>query len=274
MRNLTNTDTAKSPAPNTTKASGKTGQTAAKATTSEVTKETTKPTDSDLRAQLLGAYRPTTAGLLDKIKAEASFGKEWARVKVKIKADKGTTVQSWVANNSLPFSHQYANGCDRLAQAYSLVQPAHDWYHQFGFADGYRVKKNSGWEYALEVIALHAKYKRGESAASATAGKAPPTETSRDKIEKLTKALSDREQEVSILIDALDRVATLYRQTAEGANYTDATLKTFRVVRQKQVEVTEQGSTTNVSYNASLPLSAGNEVANQPLMDAAFKEAA
>ena len=196
-------------------------------------------------------------------------------VKIRLKDEGKTTIQKWVADNNLPFSHQYANGCDRLAKVYDTsFKPAHEWYRQSGVAAGYRVKKNSGWEYALEVIAFHAKSQRGDAPEGETDAEKPPKETQREKIEKLEKTLADREQEVSTLFDALNRLATLYRQTAEGANYVDPTLKVIQVARKQPAEAAEKDSATKAANDLSAPVVCGDEAAHQTEVEQAFKEAA
>ncbi len=105
----------------------------------------TKKSKDDVCERLLRAYKPTKAGLLEKIAAEAGFGREWNDVKHAIKLAPGVTIQKWLTDNELPFSQQYANGCGRLAKVHDLsFRPAHLWYQQSGFAAGYQTKKTQG----------------------------------------------------------------------------------------------------------------------------------
>jgi hypothetical protein len=165
-------------------------------------KPTTPKADEQPPAQgmahdrLLKLYEKTKSGQLPKIGAEGGFGGEWNKVRVEIKATPGQTIERYARNHKLPFSVQYANGCGRLANVFGDFQPAHDWYEQSGKEDGWRTKKNSGWEYALEVIGFHKRSKDGESPESANKTPKPkkPKGGASETMEALKQALDDREK--------------------------------------------------------------------------------
>ena len=190
-------------------------------------------TDEDICNRLLRAYDPMKGISLQKVIADAKFGEEWIEAKKDIRLMEGMTIQKWIVKNTLPFSHQYANGCGRLARVFrQSFDLADDWYQQSGIADGWRTKKNTGWEYGLEVIDLYNRHLNDETPASGAAAKKEKEDAARQRKKDLQKALADREKEVAALFDALEHLNDLYSKTPQGADYVDPTLHAVRAARQ------------------------------------------
>ena len=178
----------------------------------------------ELREHLLAAYEPTRSGVVKKVQADAEFGAVWNRIKEELKA-RSLPIQKWVDEGNLPFTQQYANSCGRLALKIEKFQEAHDWYRQSGIEMGWRVRKNTGCEYGLEVIALYEKSRTQDTPET------PASEKAQGKKETATQKLKRLEAEAKALLAALEALEGRYRTTQEGADYRDPVLHSVRAAR-------------------------------------------
>ena len=250
-------------------------------------KQSQPPTDQELCARLLATFGKVNAGLLDRIKAESCLGQDWVDIKrtlkdakwtcskctfrsktalcrtCKIKCNKGMTIKRWLLCNKLPFSHTYANGCARLAQAYAKFQAAHGWYLQTGISAGWRVRKNSGWEYAQDVIALQETAQNGNKPEADGTRKTPNKASKRSASQRSQKMQADSIQRECHLIDALEEVTELFGRTAEGTGYVNRTLEAAKLQRAQQAAA-QAGEQTNAA-DAQASDTQPDEVDNDPV---------
>ena len=185
---------------------------------------------ANLLDQLIRAFQRTKVGLLEKIAAEAAFGKIWITIKAEIKATKGLTIKKWLAANPLPFGHQYANGCARLADDYDEhFMDDHNWFQQTGYEEGWRTSDYAGWEYGTQVIALRKRARAGEGP-----GRPAPVKQGRPSIKALRQERDDLEHEAGILLQGFEEVFSLYKQTQEGGDYFNPTLDAAKAAREQR----------------------------------------
>jgi len=175
----------------------------------------------DVVRKLEHAYDQVRSGLLDRIESERKLGEIFQRAKTEVIPGSGLNISQWT-KKYLPFTHQFGNRCAHLAVHFDSFKRAHDWYTQSGLAHGWRTRKATGVDYAIDVIALHKRSLRGEmpDSDSDEVKKLSP----RERLEGLEKDLSDTRQRERFLFEALKRVYHLYRGTPEGSNYIDVTV--------------------------------------------------
>ena len=177
---------------------------------------------------LVQLFERTKRDQVGRIDAERAFGCEWNRVKSIIKATRGQTIQQYVASHGLPFSHTYANGCGRLAANFQAFEAAHSWYEAEGIINGWRTKRTSGWEYALEVIGLHKSSVSGGSPTRTATVHSKNSAGGGAKVRTLERELDESANAGMTLLLELEVVCWLYSKTREGAGYTNLVLNEAR----------------------------------------------
>ena len=194
---------------------------------------------SSIVRKLEDAYSRTRANLLTRIEHEFELGEIWKDVKAHVIPKSGLTVEQWV-KTYLTFSHQYANRCAQLTVRYAEFEEAHGWYAQSGANDGWRTKKATGVDYALEVIALHKRAKAGEAPDSADKTEKAARSASKDRVAKVERDLAAERKAKTQLVAELERVVGLYRATEPGRHFTSEVLNSVTASPQEAGEEAPQ----------------------------------
>jgi hypothetical protein len=193
-------------------------------------------------ARLEALHRRVKADLRSRIEAERDLGIAWNEAKKTVIPRRG--IGRWVKAN-LTFSQQYANRCGKLASKYHLFPAADDWYQQTGIAAGFRTKKGTGVDYALEVIDLYERLQRREHESSQkvldTIGpKREKKPTAKERVDTLERERDTERSEKELALAELARVVRLYRATPQGKGFDSPVL-------------------TSMKGAASLPLPSGDD---------------
>jgi hypothetical protein len=190
-------------------------------TNTESTEECTISTEP-MVAELEAAYSRTKTDLVERVEYDKQLGLLFLKAKKDVIPKSNLGVAGWVKRH-LTFSHQYSNRCAALAKTFDKFAAAHEWYRQAGIYEGYRTKKNTGVDYALDVIRLHhqsmTSIRRDGSAEGAIKAASKTRITAKEKVANLESELGSKQTAISKLIVELERVVALYRDTESGADF-------------------------------------------------------
>jgi hypothetical protein len=180
--------------------------------------------DGDHATAMADLYRQNRREGVPRIERDREIGRRFALAKLVEIPESGLAIPAWLEANRVGFSQQYANGCQRFNEHFDGegkrpgFRAALAWFEQSGEADGWRTKKNTGWEFGLEVMTLYGKHLDGKSPQPV------PKEGTAKKSSTLKARLSAAETQVAGLHAALEKVVSRYRQTEQGADYQEPLL--------------------------------------------------
>jgi len=167
---------------------------------------------------LEAAFCRSKAGIVERVEFDRELGRLFIKAKKDVIPKGNLTIEQWVATH-LSFSHQYANRCADLAKKFDQFLPAHEWYRQAGIAAGVRTKKNTGVDYALEVIRLHKAAKSGVTTGGAASVARKPLVLSTRALEANLRAERAAFTELTTeFARVVNLYRELYRETDSGAD--------------------------------------------------------
>jgi hypothetical protein len=210
------------------------------------------PTERVLRMREL--YDRNKVGLLEGIGIDLKFGEAYIEAEKHDIPASGLGKLEWVRQN-LPCVYQYANRRKLLVAEYPEFLPAHNWYQQSGFAEGWRTVHDSRVDYAREVIRLHRRHLKGEP---------PPGPTIPSTRNVSTKALlKQTEEKLKEYERALYNAVIRYRRTREGAGYEDALLDSAKLSEWASMRADADGTSQTIQEDDRVR----DTVANQDATD-------